>query len=612
MNGLLLGALLAARALAAAPLSTDDRRRALLLTDLLIEGSRLEEADAVVGERLDAEPAGYDWLLRRARIRTAQGRAAEAQAYYKKLLADKPDDPGVLVAYADQAYAGGDPAEARRAYERAARLSRDPRAPYMLAELAFADGDSRRGERWAREALSRLKSPKDAGEKRMSLRLRARLSWSDALEDEYAKLFAEAPGEPETLAQWAESLLREGLADAAREPIELLRERFPEPQDRWRLLEARRLALAGDADAQLAFLRESARLLPREPSLAVALSAAEARRRDWPASERAAVGVTTRPYSAEAAPLLVEAIRAGHTFAGPYSVWRRSTGTRAVQFGVAGRGYAAKRVLWTAEASRDAYTRRSTGRGADVTGGAASAAYEAPRWTLGADLDARGGEGGSFVSPGVFGSARPLDGVSVSARAYAGRFWRDATEGAVLGASARSGQLSVQARVLRRLVLGGYAAVYGLRLPGGETAAQSQLSPEAWVVLLDSPFYAALGYRVLAADATGEDAFFARLPLVRRTRAQYMTLSLGREWFDGRLRADGFVFNGHEPEHGRKFGNGANVGFGAHVEWLAGRFRFEAAYDHTKEDDLGVGGRSETARLSAQWRWAPPARVTAP
>lgn len=78
----------------------------------------------------------------------------------------------------------------------------------------------------------------------------------------------------------------------------------------------------------------------------------------------------------------------------------------------------------------------------------------------------------------------------------------------------------------------------------------------------------------------------------------YAVVSAGRRWREGRIRLDGYAFAGWQTAR-------RAVGTGVKLETLLARTRWIAAFDTTTEDVARVGGRSRTARLAAQWRWAP-------
>jgi tetratricopeptide (TPR) repeat protein len=593
----------------AGPLSTEDRRRALLFVDLLIDDGKLDEAEKFLAPRLKEEPRAADWGLRLARLRGAQRRYGESREQYRALLKAQPNDPGLWLAYGEHSQEDGDYGEARTAYEKARSLSKDPRASYHLGELAFSRGDALEGRRFAREALSLIRDTRERDMRRLELRIKARIEWHDGLEDAFGKLYDENPGDAEALAEWAHALLRQGRAKAAREPVALMKERFPKPEERWRLLELERLQVLGDKSALEAFARESAAALPENPAMRHALADFAFNRRDWEEAEREYEYCRRFPaHARQACQMYWESVRQGWHSAGPYMSTRQSVNTRLDEAGMSYRGYPWKRWRVEAEASRMQTYRFSTGRKTDLTGGAVSLIHDAPSWSLGADLDARVGSGRSYVSPGVIGWLRLSPNTDAALRAWTGRA-ADSVEPMQAGVRADSFQGRLSSQVLRRLTLSGFAQHSRMSVPNGARAEQTELVPEAsWSFLTQPvyPLYLNANYRYVSVDARGQDAFFRALPLLRRSRIHYATLSFGKRWLCGRLRADGYVFNGHEPNQGRRFGTEALIGFGARLDWLlAGPWRIAAAYDHTKEDQLGIGGRSDSARVWVQYRWAP-------
>ncbi len=583
-------------------LSSEDRRRALFLTDLLVEDGRLSEAESLIVERAASDPEPWDWRLRLARLRQAQRRHAEAAAIYRRMLAERGDDPGLLIQYGHQVMAADDLPAAREAFEKARALSDDPVILYELSEIARAqgrEGDSRRLGEEALKALEELEGPESA---RLRLRLRARLRWDDSIEAEYGRLYDKTK-DPDALADWAGALIRRGHADAAAEPSALLRERHPVPASRWRLLEHDRLRAAGDDRAADAFLEESLSSPPVDPLLLLAAGESSLRRRRWhEAEDRLALARESPELEKTADELWVEATRRGWHHAGPLLRWRRGQNSEFVEYGAQYSGYPRRGLRLTGEATGTSYNRFASGQRYATSGASLSLAREEGPWTAGVDLDASRLRDGAFAaSPGFFGGWEGRGG-SVRASAFAGRAWRDMAEAAA--ANARADEVSVTARKRLSPRISASLTARGDRytVPGGG-ARQSFLSPELSYALVQSPFYAALGYRYAALDSKADDSFLAVFPILRRSRIHYATLSAGRQWNRGRLRTDAYVYNGHEPERGRNFGTEQLVGWGFNVEWILPRVVLIAGYDDTREIFEGVGGRSSAVTLTALWRW---------
>lgn len=587
-----------------AGVATDERRRALLLTDLLLEEERVDEAEALVKQAFEVDSSTGEWTLRLARIRTTQQRFEEAADLYERLLGSQADDAGLLLQVGQLAYAAGDPDRAERFFLRSRELLKEPIAPYYLSELAFSRERTEEGRRWAAEALKELEGAQEVGQRRLRLNLQARLGWRDELHEEFGRLYDRHPRDAETLGSWASCLIRAGLVEDAVEPLAMLRERFPKGDFRWRELEADRLRKIGDASALRAHLEDSVARYPKELGFVFALGELDARERRWEDAEpRLSTTAFTREYGKASRELLSDVLREGRTQAGPRLRWRESDSARTLETTLAGEGYPRRGWKLEGEAGRSEYRLKSRKRTFLLSGGEARLLREAGAWTLGADLDVRSGSGSSFVSPGGFARWKPLDALSVEAGASARRAWRDSGEAVAVGAWTHELTAAVVGRPWRRLYVGGQARANRATPRGGGTATQLVAAPEAIVTVLDRPLQVGLGYRFVSVDVSGDDLFFTQLPLLRRVRTQYAILSFGRYWREGRLRGDGYVYNGHEPERGRRFGTGSLVGFGANLDWLTMPFRWRASYEHTQEDSFGVGGRSRSATLQAAYLW---------
>ena len=173
-----------------------------------------------------------------------------------------------------------------------------------------------------------------------------------------------------------------------------------------------------------------------------------------------------------------------------------------------------------------------------------------------------------------------------------------------MGAKTTSAELQGRCRPLRRLSVGGYGRVDRLSVRGGGRALETVWIPEAAWTLVDRPYYAALGYRYAAGNASGDAAFFSVLPLLGVYRTHYLTLAASRHWVRQKTRAGAYVFNGHDDGRGRSFGTADLVGGGVDFERQFGSLQLRAAYEFNRDEQSGVGGKAHTVRVGAMWRWA--------
>lgn len=591
-----------------ARLSDADRRRALYLADLLLEERRLEDAESFIAERYSLGLDTGPWTVRRARLRSTQRRHAESAVIYRELLGAAPDDPGLMLQLGLQEQAAGRPDEARKILTGARAVSSDPSIPYHLAELEFYSGDSAAGRRWAETALKEIPPAAQAEYTSMRLRLKSRLRFDDALESEYGAMADKFPKEDDFLSDWAGALMRAGAVREAGEPLALLRERFPDKDLSVRRMEAERFRRLGDRDKAREHLARSLALYPGDPDFLYAWAEDSAQEKDWAWAEVAALQLSSVPapslaYATAAVEFLIDARAKGRLHAGPTARWRDSKDTRVIEtgatvYGIPKRGWRAR-----TDANRAAYTRKSAGTTAVVSGLHAEAARVRRDWEAGFDADLRGGNSQSAVSPGLFGSYARSDAFGLEGRGSVRRLWADSAEAAAAGVLTDDVEGVVRVRPLRRLALSLQGGYNRLTARSGGEAGQRTLSPEAVIVLFDRPLFIAAGYRHSMVDASGDAAFFTVLPLSRRSRAHYASLSAGARGFEGRLKADGYVFNGHEPERGRRFGSGDLLGFGVSVKAALSRVLLAVGYDLSLEDVTGVGGRSHSLRMSALWRF---------
>lgn len=593
-------------ALSTAAVSADDRRRGLMYVDMLIEEAQFGEAEAFIGQRKGLYPPVNDWMVRLARIRAAQGDPAAAAAIYRALLEGSQNDPGLLLELGINAMGAGEFKAADEALMKAHALSSDYLIAYSLSELGFARADPAAGRRWAEAALKAMPKKDQPGAARRRLHLRARLGFDDSIDSGFQALARESPADAEVLFEWAGVLLRERLPEAAREPLALLHERFPDKGARWAGLEAERRRQSGDTAALLGFLEDSVRRWPREPALLYGLGEAELRARACAEAEDLLRRASAGPAYKTAAPdLLEDAHRLCDHHAGPVARWRESKGSRIIEEAAAYHGYL--RPLWRAEAEagRIGYSHPGLGFRGSVAGLTASLAADTGLWTAGGGIDARSGAGVSAASPGLFARRHPPGAWTLAAEAAARRQWTDSVEAVAAGVKADSARLAAAGFPFRRLYLGGQVRADRLTARGGGTGRQTTVVPEAVWTLFDKPFHAGLGYRFNAQDAGGQDAFFAAFPLLRRSRTHYASLDASKRWLLGRLLTDASVFNGHDGGRGLRFFSGDLLGFGLNADWRVGRVRLVAAYSFTRDAVGGIVGRSQAASLSAQWRWDP-------
>lgn len=609
---LALFAVCARRPVAALPaagageLSTPERARALYLADLLISEGRIDEAERWVRLRLESDPEQGDWTLRLARIHSARLEPEKALELYQRLLAERGEDAGLLIQLGHEAQRARRNGLAREAWGKARELTPDPAIPYYLSSLALSEGDEAESRRWAALALEGLEFSKTPEDERRKLELRARFGWKDSFDDDYGRLFDAQPREAQTLAAWAGALIRAGVPRSAEEPLALLRERFPSAERKADELDAALLEARGDEAGLARHLEASLRRFPGEPAFLLQLGELELRRKRWDCAELALSSAAGHPdYGPSARQLILDARDRGHHHAGPFLRWREGENARAYEAGVRYDGLPWRGIRVESEAARDTFRRKSTGVSRELSGVFGSAAVERGRWEAGLQGDLRLGDGRSSFAPGAFGRWTPNAAWSLEAESWLGRLWRDSASALDAGVERDEFELFARWRPLRRFASGLRYRHDRLTAKGGGAASQDTVAPELSWTVRERPVYAALSYSYVLLDASDDALFRSQLALTKRSRAQYAILSAGRRWLDGRARADGFVFNGHEPERGRRFGRGDLVGLGFNLEFLWRRWRLSAGYSSTLEGEQGVAGRSQKVSLTAQWRWAP-------
>ncbi|MBI5208772.1 MAG: hypothetical protein HY927_02215 [Elusimicrobia bacterium] len=580
-----------------------DRRRGLLLTDLLIAEDRLGEAWAFARARLDDDGRKPVWLMRLARVAALQGRSSEAAAFYKELLALQGESVELLMQLGSHAQDAGERAVARGAFERARTLDPGPLPRYRLSELSFSEGEEKQGKKYAMEALAAMPEPAPQAMRRMRLRLRSRAGWEDSIDREFQELFESEPGEAESLFEWTGALFRAGLERDADEPLALLRERFPDQAFRTRRLELERLRQMGAWVPYDALVEDSVLRWPGEPAFRFSRGERLLRSRRWiQAGRDLSFALSSPAYRKLAGQSLLELHREYDHHVGPYVVLHQTEGSRYHEEGVAYRGHL--REALRAEAKAGVTTYKVPPRTFSLTSLHGTAAWESGPWTAGGDAEVTGGAGSGGFSPGVFGRWEPKSGWGVGADGALRRAWASAA-GAV-DAGATTDRLGVNWDTLprARIYFGGQASYNLHHVDGGGRAERTVLSPQLVYRVMDRPFYLGAGYRFLAQDAWGQEAFFDKLSLTRRTRTHYATLSLGKRWLGGRLAANGHAFNGHDDGRGRKFTSFDLAGMGAGLDWFGERLHVKGGYDFSRDSESGIGGgMSHTLRLAVEWHW---------
>lgn len=604
MTGLLLAAVVATTPVVG--VSLPERRRALHLTDLLIDEGRLAEAEEFLNERMPLDNERDPWLMRLATLRAQQRRHREAAAIYREMLGRRGEDVGLLMQLGLQEYAAKDYAAAEAALERARARSTDPSVLYYLSELAYTRDQDAKGRDLAEKALAKFKRATTTSQMRMRLRLRSRLEYGDSLHEAYGKLFEHDRTEAGTLEEWVDALYRAELWAEAEEPLRLLEERFPERRRSWLYLEGERMRKVAGDEERLRFLAEAVKEFPQEDSLRLSLADAEIRDLRWERARHHLVSITTASPSYRWSSELLETVRReGDHHAGPFYRWRDSPSAKVTEAGLAARGYLREHLRFEAEASRFSVDSKARGSRETPAGANLLVLAERRRWTAGGDLDLRSGGGVGSVSPGARWSWRPRDSASFEASAYLRRAWTESADSLSAAAKADEASVGWRVRPLKRLGFSGEARVDRITVRGGGTGSQLLVTPGLSVTLLNRPFYASAGWRMALLDATGNSAFFAALPLQRRARAHYGTFSVGKSFFGSRLRTDAYVFNGHDPERRRRFTSFDLYGWGANVAADVGPVAVAAGWSMSRDDESGAGGQSRSGRLMLQWRWAP-------
>ncbi|MFH2202686.1 MAG: hypothetical protein ABIJ96_06205 [Elusimicrobiota bacterium] len=585
-----------------------ERKRALMMADLLVREGRLAEAESWTSERAAADPQRQEWLLRLARIYAAQMNSAAAVGLYQQLLDSQGEDPGLFISLGQAALAAREPRIARQAFLRARAMTPDPVIPYYLSELEFSAGRTRRGRKWARTALKELGEPRTLPEFHMNLRLRSRFGWKDSINEEFGRLYDKHPREPGILADWTRTLTGQGFPEAAAEPLALLRERFPSEELSWRRLEAERLRRLEEEDALDAHLRVSMLKFPGRPSLLSAMANLERRRENWCCAEEYYTRVREFiDYRQSAEASLRDARWKWHHYSGPFYRWRDSTSARATEVGVAYSGMPWRHIRVEAEASRDALVRRSRATRHQLVGGTVSAAYERPLGTAGLSADYRSGDDLTALSPLIFGRWKPVPAWRFEGEAQLAQAWRNSVSALAAGGKRSMANMSASWNPWGSLRFGGRYRHYRMKVSNGGRSTQNTLEPSAAVNLLNRPVYVGAGYRYVMQNTASDEAFLSLLSISPRSRVHYVTLSAGKYLLDDRLRVDGYVFNGHDDRRGRKFGTDDLIGFGLNLAVYTGRLRWLASYNNSREEESGIVGRSQGFYAAVQWRWKPRA-----
>lgn len=584
--------------------STDDRKKALFLADLLFESRRFQEMEATVTKWLAKDPQKGEWLLRLARLRAEQGRNQEAAGTYKLLLAERGDDAGILIQVGLHSYAAGDLPGAREHLSKALEHSSDPDIPYYLAEIAFAEGQTADGRRWTEKALAEIPDGPSITDRRRRLRLRARLGWDDSIDQDYQRLYASAPQEAETLLDWGAVLVRAGHYEALEEPVALLKERFPDTDKRRRNLESDLLRKKGDKRLLTAFYEESARLYPDDASYRYPLGEAYFETRRWEDARREFRATKSWESTRRGSEYYLEELhRQFDHHVGPHFFYKQSEGSIATGVSAQYHGYVRRDVRVEARASRTDYRKRSSGAGAGMSGLWGSIARESSDWIRGADVDLSAAPGLAALSPGVFGEWSPCKGCLVKGSAALRRAYTASGEGALVGAKTDLMRLSARFRPLPRLSLGGRLALDRITVRPGGTALQTQWGPEAVWVLKDKTYYSGLSYRLSGGGTSGDPEFFTSLPLLGRHLTHYLTLSASRHFVERKLRMGAYIYNGHDSGRNRRFGTASLVGGGADCDLQTGQIQWLCSYEYSQDEESGVGGKSHTVRFGAMWRW---------
>jgi tetratricopeptide (TPR) repeat protein len=577
-----------------------DRKRAKRLAEALLNLKLYSEAEALAAERLKAAPDGADWLFFMAEAQSSSGKPREAARYFKRLLEVKGADLSLLKQYGIYAFFSSDYGAAREALSQALKLGpEDAEALYYLSETEAASGRKTASVESASRALEKARGKRTLGEREL-LRLEGRVGWSDDIEGRYRLLASSSTLDETVLTDWIAGLLDHGHGARVGEPLELLKKRFPADADRY-------------------------------------VYDARSRQRDWPAAESSARDWTFRkPQDGEALKALGESAyhcglwnetagALGRLTADERPCYLREMAWNVDRFhsDMAGAGFryyglpqdltmqadlsgrvVSGRLVWDGLARQGTYQVSSKGYYQEIADGQVRATYEGfYPYRLGLSAAGTAGYARNELSPGVYADYGGGDLPEVHASYRYHDFWNDQSLPASEGTLADDTRLWAD---------GTYGRVYAhleyqynhYTLTGGPMADREQFLPQIGFIVRPGGFcggpYAALGYQFILDDVTGQDEFFARLPLVTRSRTHCATALLSDWWKPGVLQAE---LSGNVcRDAGRSIPFGGLFEVSGHLRWAI-RPWLDAltGYEYGHENTLtGVGvGNTVTFRLEA-------------
>lgn len=581
----------------------DDEKRARELADLLVHLERYGEAEALASARTGGPEKAY-WLEFLARVGSYAGDPAKSAKYYRELADLKGEDAVTLKRLGTQAFFAGDHAGAREALAKAASLEPDDHETlYHLAESELALGNKAAGKRRARQALDRTPPGGGPRAERRRLSLERRLTWDASLESRYRALAAKLPKDPEVLTGWIEGLLEHGRHEAAEEPVALLESRFPKRERAARLYRHDAAVERGDWRAAAEALEG---LTPADESVRRLLAEAYYHSGRWKDARDALAGLPSGGEDCRSREMRWHVDRRLGSRWGPsfrlYSLPDETT----LRTELRGTGRAKRDYIWTARAAQGEYRVKSRDSTRSVGEAEGSLAYHGKfPYQAGILAGASAGARRDSFWPGVFVDYAPPGGARFHGRYSYGRLWNDFAVPVTEGAVADDLRLAAE-NVIGRVYLQGEYQYNHYRVKGGGGADRYQLLPQVGYILRSggglcgAPFLAA-GYQFFFDDASGDPAFFTRVPLVRRQRAHCVNLSYGQWWRRG-LKGDFYAYGCGDPV--RDLGFGDLYGISGRVRWAARPWLHAAVgYEYGRETAIGETGQSHTVTLVLEAPW---------
>lgn len=556
---------------------------------------------------LDLHPGHVEALLKVGDIHALLFENFKALSAYQKAVSIRPNDAHLLKLVGQQIFFVGYPQEALEYLQQSLVLKpEDPETWFWLSEIHM----SRQQKVLARKAARRVvdcfagKNDLSIHELRIKLKSRGRLRLDDALLKDYALARARYKNDLQLHFDLLDLYFEEGQFVAVAGELKQLQREVKTGHPQIRSYEIR-LALAEKKwDRAITLIRQLLHEDPRQRSLELDLAEAYQQKGDWQLSLATYEHIRDVTGDDRKISRVIDdlhqrydpQVRSGFNFVdfGDDTITEFVTGFKS---------YLSQHLLLGGESRVGQYKSSLDGMTGNAERGHLRFTYESFNWDVHGGL----GYGHSYVRSGV----SPFAGVGYHfadvlqlETSYIARKLRlDLPQAVSQGVFYDIAELKWEFFPHDRLLFVGSYEFHKNYLPGGQKSFEHILDPAVSFVLFKKPFIS-VGYQFSFTEASDENGFLNRVPLVGKARSHYLTLAANERFFDNLYVEAGF-FMGEDTARNLHFFAADLWGLRAHLKWhILPWLDFDSTYSYGRESLTSIAGDNHqmNAGLSVHWQ----------